>query len=445
MTNIITSALLVLGIPFDDLSITHETSGIITNAQGVTATNVPPRTIVRLNLHPASSSNIRVEIWLPDAGNWNGRFLGLGSGGMAGYMLDKLAFVPALRQGYAVAYSDLGTTVSGVGNPEVWKDFGHRATHLTAVTGKEITKSFYGRAPEFSYFQGGSTGGQQALSLAQRYPGDYDGIIAGVPAHSRTALHAYFIWNEQVFAECPFTDAQQAAVIKAGFDALASRAPKELAGRTIANPILQPGDIDAVIALAMQYDASLTPAHAAALRKLLDGPRRADTGEKIFDGIPLGATLWSGKDHFYPFRWSLGADFEFRKFNFADDYERYHATLSPDLDAENTDLEPFKMRGGKLLMYSGAVDQIVPFHATLGYYNRVSERQGGREGIREFFRYWIIPGMGHGWGGPFTNRGPDWLALLRDWREKGAAPGDIQVRRIDAEGTVEAVMAVSPQ
>jgi feruloyl esterase len=94
-------------------------------------------------------------------------------------------------------------------------------------------------------------------------------------------------------------------------------------------------------------------------------------------------------------------------------------------------------------MSSGAVDQIVPFHATLDYYNRVSERQGGRERTREFFRYWIIPGMGHSWD--WMNRGPDWLGLLRDWREKGTAPGEIKISRVDANGVVEATVPVLPQ
>ncbi|MDR2675553.1 MAG: tannase/feruloyl esterase family alpha/beta hydrolase [Opitutaceae bacterium] len=432
-----------MDLAFDNCTVTRDASDTIAGPRNEIVANVPPRTIVRLDLHPSEKSTIRVEIWLPDKKDWNGCFLGLGSGGMGGYMLEHKDFAAPLRQGYATAYSDLGTTVSGIGNPDVWKDFGHRATHLTAVAGKAITKNFYGRAPEFSYFKGGSTGGQQALSLAQRHPDDYDGIIAGVPAHRRVALHAWFVWNEQIFQKCPFTESQANAIRKAGYDVLAPRTPEKLAGKTVADPVLQPGDIDAVIRHALKNDPSLTPAHAAALKKLFEGPRRADTGEKIFDGIPLGAPLWRGGDHFYPFRWSLGADFDFLKFDFAGDYEKYRATLSPDLDAENTDLEPFRKRGGKLLMYSGAVDAIVPFHATLDYYNRVSERQGGRGNTREFFRYWIIPGMGHSWD--WMNRGPDWLTLLRNWREKGVVPGEVKISRVDANGVIEAAIPVLPQ
>ena len=165
------------------------------------------RTIVKMVLRPAKGSNINVEVWLPDAEKWNARFLGLGNGGAAGKINSgSLAGVSAA--GYAVATTDMGTAPnpdSGVGNPEVWKDFGFRATHLMTVAAKQIVRAHYGKDPEFSYFSGGSTGGQQALQEAQRYPEDYDGIAAAVAAHCRTPLHAYFLWNDQILKKCPFT------------------------------------------------------------------------------------------------------------------------------------------------------------------------------------------------------------------------------------------------
>ena len=155
------------------------------------------RIVVKLVLNPAKESNINVEVWLPDGVKWNGCFLGLGNGGAAG-KINPGGLSSMSGQGYAVATTDMGTAPnpdSGIGNPEVWKDFGYRATHLMTVVGKQITKAHFGRDPEYSYFSGGSTGGQQALQEAQRYPEDYDGIAAAVAAHCRTPLHAYFLWN----------------------------------------------------------------------------------------------------------------------------------------------------------------------------------------------------------------------------------------------------------
>lgn len=149
------------------------------------------KTIVKLVLKPAKGSNINVEVWLPDAEKWNARFLGLGNGGAAG-KINPAGLASMSSAGYAVATTDMGTAPndnSGVDNPEVWKDFGYRATHLMTVVGNQIVRAHYGRAPELSYFSGGSTGGQQALQEAQRYPEDYDGITAAVPAHCRTLPH----------------------------------------------------------------------------------------------------------------------------------------------------------------------------------------------------------------------------------------------------------------
>jgi feruloyl esterase len=161
---------------------------------------------VKLLLQPAKGSNINVEVWLPDTAKWNGRFLGLGNGGAAG-KINSGSLAGYSAAGYAVATTDMGTAPnadSGIGNREVWKDFGYRATHLMTVVGKQLVQAHYGKGPEYSYFSGGSTGGQQALQEAQRYPEDYDGITAAVPAHCRAPLHAYFLWNDQILKKCPF-------------------------------------------------------------------------------------------------------------------------------------------------------------------------------------------------------------------------------------------------
>lgn len=406
--------------------------------------NVPPRTIVKLVLNPAEGSNINVEIWLPNADKWNNRMLGLGNGGSAG-RIGPGSLVWPMADGYAAVTTDMGTAPnadSGVGNKEVWKDFGFRATHLMTVVAKQIITAYYGKGPEFSYFNGGSTGGQQALQEAQRYPEDYDGIVAAVPAHCRTPLHAYFLWNDQILKKCPFTKEQEAAVIAAGNDYMAPREAPAVAGKFISDPRSDAKDIEAVIALALKKDPTLTPAHADALRKLFDGPRHSVTGERIFNGIPFGSSLSSAHGHLYLFKWVFGADKKLDEINFAADIDTYTAALGQYLNAENPDLSAFEKRGGKLLMTSGSADSIVPYHATLDYYERVAGHFGSLEKVRSFFRYYIIPGMGHS-GGPGIQNTPGMVEIVRNWREKNIVPEMIPGKRV-VNGKTELEMPLYP-
>jgi len=395
-----------------------------------TATNVSverdesgTRTVVKLTLHPAKGSNINVEVWLPDAVKWNARFLGLGNGGAAG-KINSGSLAGASAGGYAVATTDMGTAPnpdSGIGNPEVWKDFGFRATHLMTVVGKQITRAYYGKDPEFSYFSGGSTGGQQALQEAQRYPEDYDGIAAAVAAHCRTPLHAYFLWNDQILQKRPFTKSQDASIIAAANEYMASREVPMAAGKFVSDPRCTAQDIEAVIALARKKDATITDEHAAALRKLFDGPRHAVTGERIFNGIPLGSSIEASHGHLYLFKWVFGAEKKMEDVNFAADIETYTAKLAPYLNAENLDLSAFSKRGGKLVMTLGTADSVVPYHASIDYYERVAAHFGGVEKVQSFFRFYVVPGLAHG-GGPGINQAPNLLETVRAWRETGTAP-----------------------
>ena len=411
---------------------------------GLATANVPPRTVVKILLNPAKGSNIRVEIWLPDAAKWNGRLIGLGNGGAAGN-INPDALRAQCSQGFAAVTTDMGTAPnadSGVGNPEIWKDFGFRATHLMTVVAKQAIAAYYGKAAEYSYFNGSSTGGQQALQEAQRYPGDYDGIAANVPAHCRTPLHAYFLWNDQILKKCPFTDSQKAIIQQAGIDFMAARQLPALAGKCVADPRPTPGDIAGVIQLARHNDPSLTDAQADALRKLFDGPRHAATGERIFGGIPFGSSIDAAHGHLYLFGWAFAGHKATDEVNFADDLDTYSRVLGPHLNAENPDLSAFEQRGGKLILVSGTADSIVPYHATLDYYERVIEHSGNLEMARSFCRFFLIPGMGH--GGQATGLGgPNTLAMVIDWREHGTAPDAVICRRV-VNGQTELEMPVYP-
>ncbi|HSI82551.1 MAG: tannase/feruloyl esterase family alpha/beta hydrolase [Candidatus Methylacidiphilales bacterium] len=422
----------------------YDASPSITAPDGKKANNLPPRTIVKMVLNPAKGSNINVEIWLPEAAKWNSRMLGLGNGGSAG-RINSVGLAWPASGGYAAVTTDMGTAPnadSGVGNTEVWKDFGFRATHLMTVAAKQVIQAYYGKPPEFSYFNGGSTGGQQALQEAQRYPEDYDGIVAAIPAHCRTPLHAYFLWNDQILAKCAFTKTQQDNIVAAGNEYMASREVPAIAGKFISDPRCEGKDIEAVIALALQKDPTLTRDHADAMRKLFDGPRHAETGERIFNGIPFGCPFDPSHGHLYLFKWVFGANKKLGDINFGSDIDTYTKALGPYLNAENADLSAFEKRGGKLIISSGAADQIVPYHATLDYYERVVEHFGSLEKVQSFCKLYIIPGMAHG-GGPGLSPQGNLVDLVKTWREKGTAPEAIRGKRA-ANGKTELDIPIYP-
>src|SRR4051794_31087640 len=147
---------------------------------------------------PVPDSEIHIEVWLPESSSWNGKLLGTGNGGYSG-AIGYADMERGLRQGYAVAGSDTGHAGGdlkfGVGHPAKIEDWAWRAVHVMTETAKLVTRSYYGRFAAHSYFSGCSTGGQQALTEAQRYPGDYDGILAGAPGNNRVRLNIGFLWS----------------------------------------------------------------------------------------------------------------------------------------------------------------------------------------------------------------------------------------------------------
>jgi len=387
--------------------------------------------VVDLALSPAPGSEVRVEVALPPPARWDGRLVGIGNGGGGGWLPSKELGVH-LRHGRATTTTDLGTkrdaARAGAGNPEVWKDFGHRATHLAMVAGRALSTSFYGRAPRFAYFLGGSTGGQQGMMLAQRHPEDCDGILAAVPAHARTALHAYFLWNWRTLhhrdGSLLFTGSQERAWHEAALEAFGPGERLERArGRFASDPRWTPALVEEALRGAAARDPSLTRAHLDALRRLCDGPRHAVTGRRIHGGLPPGGPFSPAMGNLWIFDWVFGAGFDPWRFDFGEDFDRYEAALAPDLDAESVDLDAFRALGGKLFLYSGTSDSCVPWHATAAWYGRLVARYG-LETARGFCRYHLLPGREH-MGGPGVQTIRDEFGLLVRWREKGAVPAPV--------------------
>lgn len=426
------------------VSVEHLTSPSLVLPNNHIVKNLPPRTVVRWTLSPAEGSNIHAEMWLPDPSLWNGRFLGLGNGGAAG-AIHPGGFLRFITQNFVVATTDLGTSPnpdSGIANPEVWKDFGFRATHLMTASAKKIAKVYYGRDPELSYFLGRSTGGQQAMQEAQRFPEDYDGIVAEVPAHCRTPLHAYFLWNDQILRTCKFSKEQEATIVAAGVEYMAKRESPHSAGKFVSDPRVADKDIAAVIYLAREKDPTITDSQADGLKKLFEGPRHEVSGERIFDGIPVGSSLSAAHGHLYLFKWVFGGDKNLATVNFGNDFDTYTNALAPFLNAENADLKAFANRGGKILLITGTADSVVPYHATIDYYDRLIEASGGLDAAQSFARLFVIPGMDHN-GGPGINSLPNTLDLIMKWREEGIVPERIAGRRM-VEGKLDFEMPIFP-
>lgn len=407
---------------------------------------------VDLALHPTDKSNILVAVGLPDESYWNGNLLGTGNGGSAG-AISPGSILSGVSRGYVTVTTNMGTSVEPydcIGNAEIMKDFGYRATHLMTVVAKELTRWTYGKLPQYSYFCGGSTGGQQGMMEAQRYPEDYDGIVCLSPAYDRIRLHAFFVWNWQRIHEqedATFTREQAQAwrsCIERVYREECGGAPDEAflryPGRIQENPMDNP---------ALQDDIArvLTPGQAKALRAIYDGPMDPVTGKRfIAHFLPgtetemLSLAELSDKDtfahgYFFPFYWAWGRDFDFMKFDFHGDLQRAIRELSPILDADNPDLSAFKARGGKLLVVGGSSDAIIPYTGFLDYYRKVINLQESMDETKKFFRFFLMPGFGHTLGGngvkdvgtlaiDATPRDPqhDVVCAIAQWVEEGIAP-----------------------
>jgi feruloyl esterase len=422
---------------------------------------LPPFCRVRLVAKLAPKSSIQIEIWLPEA-HWNGRFLGTGTGGGAGAVnFDSLG--PGIKRGFATANTDLGTAPSAnlvAGSPDKWADFGYRATHEMTLLSKAVVAAFYGVTPKRSYFVGCSTGGQQALSEAQRYPTDYNGIIAGAPANNRTHLHSEFLWHYQATHKDGDGSLLPPEVLTQITEAVVSSCAGKDGGAPSDNFLTDPRsckfDLDSLsICTAKVVTHCLTQGQLAAIRMIYKGPVNPVTGERIYAPMPFGSEAspggisyqenWSGAvDLMYPFQWALGKRFDPATFDFNKDEAQLDDKLAPIVNANNPDLQPFEENGGKLIMFTGTADALVPFPDAINYYERVVAftEQHPLKGstsdpllaTQEFFRYYLVPGMAHCGSGPgvvgigqgISEEGDDLLGSLQKWTEHDSAPGEIE-------------------
>jgi hypothetical protein len=415
---------------------------------------------VVVDSHPTADSKIAIEVWLPLEG-WNGRFLGVGNGGFAG-QIDFHHLAVAVSLGYASAGTDTGHIGSGIdatwalGHPEKIADFGWRGVHEMSLTAQGITLAFYGRPASHRYFDACSDGGREALMEAQRFPADYDGILAGAPAYHWTHLLTGALVADQALEGKPESYIP-AAKLPAISDAVLAQCTQKGGDAFLDDPRRCRFDPSALLCRGADSNQCLTTPQVTALKALYAGPHKKD-GTPINPGAMPGAELGGGG--WEP--WITGpAPQKSAMTGFAtgyfDDmvYDKAGIdvrTLDPDaafdlavnktardLDATDADLSAFAALGGKLILYHGWNDPAIPALGTIDYYNSVVAK-AGETNAASFVRLFLVPGMQHCSGGPgiasFGQGGPSQdpesndaahniHRALEAWVETGAAPDKV--------------------
>ena len=400
---------------------------------------LPAHCRVAATLRPSADSQIDMEVWMP-VENWNGKFQAVGNGGWAG-TISYPALATALQEGYATASNDTGhkggNALFAIGHPEKLVDFAYRAVHEMTVQSKAIIAAFYNRPARLSYWNGCSTGGRQGLMSAQKYPEDFDAIVAGAPANYQTHLHA---WD--LVAAVPVLKDPAAAVPAAKLTMVTQAVIKAcdardgVADRLLNNPMACTFDVASLQCKAGDAADCLTAPQVASMKRVYS-PATTSSGQVVFPGKALGSESGFGM-------WLAGqqapgisvgsfqvaynnAQWDAKTFDLDRDLPIVDEKVGTIVNATNPDLRAFKARGGKLILYHGWNDTAISPGNAIDYLTSVQKRMGGKQD--DFIRLYMAPGMNHCGGGPGPNQ-VNWMAALERWREAGVAPDRIDALRV---------------
>jgi feruloyl esterase len=408
---------------------------------------------------------IAFEVSLPS--KWNGRFYMIGNGGHAGEALDDAGRVAqrnqALQLGFAFAQTNTGHDARKepggtfvMSNPQKAIDYAWRAVHLTATTAKDITKDYYGKAVSRAYWNSCSNGGRQGLLEAQRFPEDFDGIVANAPWVDQTGFTIGAMWNQKALSQAPVTPAKLALVadrVMATCDAVDGLKDGLIDDPRKCN--FDPRRHVAACSAGTDNADCLTPAQAETIAKIYSGPM--SNGKPFFTGYMPGseavtAGLFGGgtgsgwlnvivspQPDGKPADFNLAEntmrylvfsppqpDYDYKTFNFDRDIHLLDQ-WSKQADAKNPDLSMFKKHGGKLLMTHGWADSILQPMASVNYYEQAVAKNG--PATSDFFRLFMVPGMAHCGGGIGPDRHDPMTATI-DWVEKDKAPVSMVASRV---------------
>ena len=410
---------------------------------------------------------INFEIRLPTS-SWNQKFYMAGCGGYCGSLAQGIAnTTPALRRHYAVSSMDGGHWGEDLFDGR-WAyhdrqaeiDWGYRAVHETARVSKEVIEAFYDRPPRWSYFEGCSNGGRQAVMEAIRYPDDFDGLISEAP-HPKVAGTALLgAWLARVNTGSDGRNLIAPTEVEFVREAVYEACDHidGLKDGLISDPRDCHFDPATLLCSEEKVDRCLTVNQVEALEKMYDGPRDS-AGRHLYSGLPLGSEPYWG-------RWVVGATADgsddvslrhgmqfIRYMGFLQDPGEDYALADVDFDnvaqemertahiydVNDPDLDRFRELGGRLLMLHSWADAGPPPTETTAYYEAVEDRVGSRAETQEFFRLFMVPGMDHcgiGEGPGIGATGWDPLTALELWLERGDAPAEILTTKRDSTGSV---------
>ena len=453
-------------------------AGTFTPPYGAALENLPEFCRVTGRITPTGDSNIYFEVWLPASG-WNGKFLGVGNGGFAG-AIGYSGLAGNLKRGYATAGTDTGHEAQGTDatwafqHPEKVIDFGYRALHLTTSDAKSLVKAFYGEPAQHSYFDSCSDGGREALMEAQRFPEDFDGILAGAPANYWTHLLTGAIGGAQALYSNPtayFSDIKLPAIHAAAL--AACDAADGVKDGVINDPPRCQFDPAVLLCKGPETRACLTAPQIAALKKLYQGAKDSH-GRQIFPGLVPGAE--EGQGGWGP--WIVGqSPGQSAMSAFGENYFRYMVFEDPAwtplrattdtavqtadektahaLNSVDPDLSRFAARGGKLILYHGWNDPAISPYNTIDYFHSVSKTMGA-EKATTFVRLYMIPGMQHCLGGPgashfgqlgtTTAKGSKHglYTALEEWVEKNNPPSGVVATKFTGDNASKPAQMTRP-
>jgi feruloyl esterase len=420
-----------------------------------TAANVPAFCRVAGTSRPTGDSVIHFEVWMPASG-WNGKFDHGGNGGYGGSLGTPAGYMLAgLLRGYATAGTDMGHDAVAMpggsfalGHPEKLVDWGSRANHVTAVAAKLIIRAYYGTAAYLNYFTGCSDGGHEALMEAQRFPDDFDGIVAGAPANYWTHQSAAWVW--EALAGLNVLPLGKLPVINAA----AVAACPGIVPTVIDDPTrcgFEPGSL---LCAGADGPNCLTAAQVDAVRKIYAGPRNPRTGAQIYPGLERGSEA-AGGSLGAAGSWSilissaqtfLGGDtwkymvfkdpsWDFHTLDFDHDVALADRSVGPIINSTDPDLGDFKALGGKMIIWHGWADPLVNPRNSINYVRSVAAAGRGRHGNEQddgdvardtqgFLRLFMAAGLTHCSGGPGLTTF-DTLTALERWVEEGKAPAKL--------------------
>jgi feruloyl esterase len=393
---------------------------------------------------PSKDSHVGIEVWLPLSDKWNGKFFGVGNPGFIG-SLARGALAGNVAQGWATASTDTGhvddTAKWAIGHPEKWADWGYRAVHEMTVAAKSFINAYYGKPPQHSYWNSCHNGGNQGLNEAQRYPDDYDGILATDPAYWISHLQPgtlYISWvalkdgvNAPGYIGKKLGIINQASVyacdpIDGLKDGLITD-PREC--KFDPKTIQCPANTD--------EPTCLTAAQVETVKKIYAGAKFKN-GAKIYSGAEPGSeliwTLLVEKDPFFVnvdyFKGMVKEDlnWDWRTFNVDKDTR---LGIAKAVDGNNPNLKPFKKAGGKIIMVGSWNSNALQPRSYLEYYEQVEKTLGGPDKTQDFARMFMIPGATGCPGFMGNQQDFDAFGALQKWVEKGEAPESITFAQRD--------------